>query len=114
MFDIYRNKRREPRVKLHTHVTVSGCDANGDLFTFDTVTVDVSPHGASFTMEDPMRCGSIIEFVTRDYTFRTRAVVRSVDRDRATGNVIVGVEYLDEAKNPVVIWTTPSARPVQS
>ena len=114
MFDVYKNKRREPRVKLHTHVTVSGHDANGDLFTYDTVTVDVSPHGASFTIDNAMRCGSIVDFVTRDYTFRTRAVVRSVDRDRATGNVIVGVEYLDEATNPVVIWATPSARPIQS
>ena len=114
MLDVYKNKRREPRVKLHTHVTVSGCDANGDLFTCETVTVDVSPHGASFVIESPMRSGAIVDFSTRDYRFQTRAVVRSVDRDRATGNVIVGVEYLDEAKNPVVIWTTPSARPVQS
>jgi PilZ domain-containing protein len=114
MFDVYSNKRREPRVKLHTHVTVSGCDANGDMFTCDTVTVDVSPHGASFMIESPMRCGSIVDFSTRNYQFRTRAVVRAVDRDRATGNVIVGVEYLDEAKNPVVIWDTPAARTAQS
>jgi hypothetical protein len=114
MLDVYRNKRREPRVKLHTHVTVSGCDANGDLFACDTVTVDVSPHGASFVIENPMRCGAVVDFSTRNYKFQTRAVVRSVDRDRATGHVIVGVEYLDEAKNPVVIWTMPEAKAVRS
>ena len=114
MFDVYKNKRREPRVKLNTHVTVSGRDANGDPFAYDTVTVDVSPHGASFMIENPMRCGTIVDFITRDYTFRSRAVVRSVDCDRSTGNVIVGVEYLDEATNPLVIWAPPSARPLQS
>ena len=114
MLDVYSNKRREPRVKLHTHVTVSGCDANGDLFTYDTITVDVSPHGAAFAIESPMRFGTILDFATRDYTFRTRAIVRSIDRDRATGNAIVGVEYLDEATNPVVIWAPPAARQVRS
>ena len=108
MFDVYQNKRHEPRVKLHTHVIVSGCDANGEKFLCDTVTVDVSPHGASLALDHPMRCGDVVEFVARDYMFHTRAVVRSVDQDRTTGTTIVGVEYLDAARNPIVIWNPPS------
>jgi hypothetical protein len=114
MFDIFKNKRREPRVKLHTHVTVSGSDANGEIFSYDTITVDVSPHGASIALETPIRCGTIVDFMTRGYEFRTRAVVRSVEPDRKTSLLIVGVEYLDEATNPIVIWAKPSRRRVDS
>lgn len=115
MFDVFQNKRREPRVKIHTHVTVSGHDANGVMFTCETVTVDVSPHGAALAINHPVRCGTILDFATRNYSFRTRAVVRSVEHDRASGGVIVGLEYLDDLTNPVVIWSRPeSDRPPRS
>ena len=104
MFDMYKNKRREPRVKLHTHVTISGRDANGERFHCETVTVDVSPHGASLAIDYPVGQGEVVDFATRDYSFHTRAVVRSVERDRITGSTVVGVEFLDDARNPLVIW----------
>jgi hypothetical protein len=104
MFDVYQNKRREPRVRLHTRVTLSGRDTNGEKFLCETVTVDVSPHGASLAVDHPLSQGEIVDFATRDYSFHTRAVVRSVERDRTTGTTVVGVEYLDDARNPVVIW----------
>lgn len=104
MYDLFKRKRREPRVKLNTSITVSGKDANGQAFSCDTATADVSPHGASFTLDVPIRCGAIVEFRTRNYNFNVRAVVRTVEVDVVAGCSVVGVEYLDEATNPVVIW----------
>lgn len=104
MLDVYNNKRREPRVKIHTRVIVAGCDANGDDFRAETTTVDVSPHGASVCLEQNLVRGSVVEFATQGYSFRTRAVVRAIDRDHESGSHLVGLEYLDDAVNPVVIW----------
>lgn len=114
MYDVFKNKRREPRVKLHTRVTVSGSDANGARFTCDTVTVDVSPHGAAVAVEGSMRRGAVVDFRTRDYEFHTRAVIRTVDVDRESGRSIIGIEYLDEVTNPVIIWMHPSTQGVES
>ena len=108
MLDVYWNKRLEPRVRLHTHVAISGRDANGEKFHCETVTCDVSPRGASLALEHPMRCGEIVNFVARDYPFHTRPIERPVERDRETGRIVIGVEYLDDARNPVVIWSRPA------
>jgi len=110
MFDVYRMKRREPRVKLNTRVEITGYDDRGTYFAFTTKTVDVSPHGASVHLESPIPAGTEVSFIAQDYDFRTRAVVRSVDIDRATGFTTVGVEYLDESTNPIVIWKTARHR----
>ena len=104
MLDVFKSKRREPRIKLHTKVIVTGRDANGEIFSAETVTVDVSPRGASLMLTSPLSCGTVVNFSTRDYVFSTRAVVRSVEIDRVSGGSLVGVEYLDDSRNPVVIW----------
>jgi len=109
MLDVYQNKRREPRVKIHTRVTVSGEDKAGNRFSIDTITVDVSPHGASVCLEQALERGTVVEFATQSYTFRTRAVVRTVDADRSSGTHVVGLEYLDDHVNPVVIWRSPGS-----
>lgn len=113
MFNVFLAKRREPRVKLNTHVTVSGRDAYGETFSCETVTMDVSPHGASLTIDRTVRCGTVVDFRTRDYEFRSRAIVRTVDMNRETGASTVGIEYLDEATNPVVIWSLPTVSSVE-
>jgi hypothetical protein len=110
MYDVFKGKRREPRVRLNTAVTVTGLHANGEAFSYDTITVDVSPGGAAVRIAGSIACGTIVDFATRGYAFRTRAVVRSVEIDQVTGTSVVGVEYLDEARNPIVIWSPPSSR----
>lgn len=104
MLDVYNNKRREPRVKIHTRVIVAGSDSNGDDFRAETTTVDVSPHGASVCLDQSLVRGSVVEFATQGYAFHTRAVVRIIEADPLTGSFVVGLEYLDDAVNPVVIW----------
>lgn|SRR5262245_33515136 len=104
MLDVFTLKRREPRVKLHTHVIVTGRDANGDVFSAETVTIDVSPRGAALRLQSRVTMGTVLNFATRDYKFSTRAVVRSIENDRENGGSLVGVEYLDESRNPLVIW----------
>jgi hypothetical protein len=106
MADTSLNRRREPRVRIRTYVTVSGCSANGDLFTAHTKTLDVSPHGASVTLGVPMRVGATVDFRNDDGGFSTRAAVRCVKRDPTTGLSAVGLEYLGEATNPIVPWAS--------
>ena len=47
MIDVFKAKRREPRVRLNTRVVVTGRDVRGEIFSAETTTVDVSPRGAS-------------------------------------------------------------------
>ena len=111
MSDMSFNRRREPRVRIRTAVTVSGCSANGDLFTAHTKTLDVSPHGASVALGVPMRVGTTVDFRNDDGSFATRAAVRCLKRDPATGLSVVGLEYLGEETNPVVPWASAAGRP---
>lgn len=105
MIDVFKAKRREPRVRLNTRVVVTGRDARGEVFSAETTTIDVSPRGAALRLTTPLHLGEIVSFSTRDYAFSTRAVVRSVEIDRADGGALIGLEYLDESRNPVVIWS---------
>jgi hypothetical protein len=113
MVSVYSVKRREPRVKLNTSVvvTVPGDGAAGP--SFETTTIDVSPHGASVRLPEPLALGAVVRFAAKRYAFATRATVRSVAADRATGDYCVGLEYLDDV-NPIVGWPTGAGRPAAS
>lgn len=110
MVSVYTLKRKEPRVALVTHVTVTIPNENGAGTSVDTTTLDVSPHGASVRFEAPIALGSVVRFAAIRYRFATRALVRSVARNQDDGGYSIGLEYLDEV-NPIVGWPTPVARP---
>jgi hypothetical protein len=110
MPDMSFNRRREPRVRIRTAVTISGCSANGDLFTAHTKTLDVSPHGASVALGVPMRVGTTVDFRNDDGNFATRAAVRCLKRDPVTGLSVVGLEYLGDKPNPVVTCAASATR----
>lgn len=103
--NVYSIKRREPRIRIRTGVVISGKDARGEVFTDECFTIDVSPHGASFTIERQLTHGTIVDFTAKNYAFKARAVVCGVSRDEAEGTWIYGVEYLDGARNPIVVWS---------
>jgi hypothetical protein len=110
MVSVYTIKRKEPRVKLSTPVTVTVADENGIGTTYETSTIDVSPHGASVRLTAPLAIGAVVSFAARRYSFVTRAVVRSAVHDRASGVYSVGVEYLDK-RNPIVVWGARGEEP---
>jgi len=112
MVSVYSIKRKEPRVKLRTRVTVtvSVSEADGISECFDTTTVDVSPHGASVSLEAPLPLGTVVHFAAQRYQFATRAAVRSITHDRTTGTYLVGIEYLDDVQNPIVVWQKSGPR----
>ena len=105
MVSVYAIKRKEPRVKLNTRVRITASHQTGAPETFDTVTLDVSPHGASVRSERSLPLGSVVQFAATGYPFVTRAVVRSVVPDRATGGFTIGLEYADDRTNPIVVWS---------
>ena len=102
--DIYLPRRAEPRVKLRTTLLVVGMRADGELFEERTTTLDVSPCGAAIATRGLLTRGDrvVVEAIT--YSFRARALVRSCVADDRTGGFVVGLEYLDGATNPIVIW----------
>ena len=104
MVSVYSLKRKEPRVKLSTRVTVTITVEGTGGVAVETTTVDVSPNGASIRLDEPLTVGSVVRFSAQRYAFTTRAAVRSVLPDRAAGGYLIGLEYLDE-KNPIVVWS---------
>jgi hypothetical protein len=106
MMNAFSARRREPRLKIQTPVRVSGRTLQGEPIAVETVTLDVSPRGASVAVERPIPKGTVVEFSARSYEFRTRASVRSVARDLRTGEIVLGLEFLDDARNPLVIWSS--------
>ena len=105
MNNIQSLKRKEPRVKLCTRVAVTV--TTGDACaSFETTTVDVSPHGAAIRFETTLPVGSVIRFAALKYPYSTRAAVRSVTPDRGAGGYLIGLECLD-GPNPIVV--TPRA-----
>lgn len=112
MDSIYAIKRKEPRVKLSTRVQITTYPKAGEKVSFETVTIDISPRGASIRSTVSLPVDSIITFAAVRYVFETRAAVRSIVPDRVDGGFIVGVEYLDNVTNPIVVWKKPSSAPV--
>jgi len=103
MVSVYSLRRKEPRVKLSTRVAVI-LTAETTSVSVETTTIDVSPHGASIRLDEPLAIGSVVRFAALRYPFATRAVVRSMLPDRAAGGYVIGLEYLDET-NPIVVWS---------
>ena len=103
MDSVYSLKRKEPRVKLVVRVTVTLPDGSGVGASFDTTTIDVSPHGASVCADAPIAPGTVVRFSAKRYPFATRALVRSVAHNQDADGYCVGLEYLDEL-NPIVGW----------
>jgi hypothetical protein len=108
MVSVYALKRKEPRVKLNTKVRITTIAEHGEGTSFETVTLDVSPHGASVHAEIALPLDSLVRFAATRYVFETRAVVRSVVPERSSGGYIIGLEYLDDSTNPIVVWKKAS------
>lgn len=104
MSHAYQERRREQRVHLRIRVHVEGLDADGELFSIDTKTFDVSPSGASLEMPFTLPIGNIVEVTSRRLAFTARAVVRHAYTDRSTKALVVGLEFLDGKQLPGVEW----------
>jgi hypothetical protein len=102
--NIFSAKRREPRVRLKTRVQIAGRTPENEAFCYETLTLDVSPHGASVLVEAPLPIGTEVTFSAVRYAFHARAVVRSVSLDQETGGCVLGLQYPDHERNPLVIW----------
>jgi hypothetical protein len=102
--NVYSIRRREPRVKLTTKALIIDDSVEGSSREIECVTIDLSPHGASVFTEEELPIGTVIHFRGIGYSFDARARIRSVAKDRASGKNILGLEYLDNSTNPLVIW----------
>jgi len=104
MLSAYAIKRREPRVALRTRISLTLSALNKSLTVLETTTTDVSPHGASVNLPTRLEPGTVVGFEAKSYAFVTRAVVRSVAPDPFDGGYSIGLEYLDQSTNPLVVW----------
>jgi hypothetical protein len=98
----FKDRRREPRVHLCVAVIVTGTDANEEVFSLTTRTIDLSPSGAGVLMDRFLPEDAVVKITATGYEFTTWAVVRSTRVDRDTNMPIVGFEYLDGVTNPIV------------
>jgi hypothetical protein len=100
----HNERRREPRLRLRIGLTIAGFDRDGEPFEIDTKTFDVSPSGAGVELPHSLAVGSVVDVTGNRIGFQARAVVRHNCTDRSTTNTIVGLEFLDGKKLPVVEW----------
>jgi hypothetical protein len=107
MVTVYALKRKEPRVKLCTRVEIVPVGVASGGQPFETVTLDVSTCGASVLSEVKLAVGSTVRITALRYAFQANALVRTVALDRTSDKYVLGLEYLDGAKNPIVVWQQP-------
>jgi PilZ domain len=55
-----KERRHEPRERCEFPIEVSGFDVEGEFFTEETTTVDVSPCGCSFLLRTPVESKSVV------------------------------------------------------
>lgn len=106
--DAFAVRRREPRVRLGTRALLLARSEDGRALELEGATIDLSPHGVAVTTHEPLPIGAVVKYLAVGYPFMARACVRNSSTDRVTGRVTLGLEFLDEARNPLVIWQEPS------
>jgi hypothetical protein len=91
-------RRRAPRHPLNMTLTVR-CNED-ETFVVSATTVDASASGAAIVLDRFIRLRSVVELSAGAAPPRVRAVVRSNRSDQTTGAPVIGVEYLDVARDP--------------
>jgi hypothetical protein len=106
--DAFAVRRREPRVRLGTRALIFGRAEDGRTLELEGATIDLSPGGVAVTTHVALPVGSVVKYVAIGYPFAARACVRNSSADRVTGRVTLGLEFLDDARNPLIIWRAPN------
>ena len=101
-------RRGDPETRLCAIRTIDGRDRDQRPFSVDTTTINLSPPGAIVLLDRPLYSGAVVDY-TASYGFRARARVTSIVMDAERGTYIVALEYLDNARIPVVVWPAEAA-----
>ena len=93
-------RRREARHPISVEVSLMGEDEQGEFFTLETSTVDLSARGAAVLVDRSVLPDTLVELTLQALAFSAWARVRSTRTDPASGAPVVGLEYLGGARNP--------------
>lgn len=103
MVDVYSNRRSEKRVPLRIGITIAGRDANEHQFVEETETENVSRTGACIITGHELRVGESLEISALQGNFRAHAVIQIMWIDNKDGRRRIGVKFLGEAKNWIIM-----------
>jgi PilZ domain-containing protein len=100
---VWKLRRGEPRVTLKFPVCLVGKD-NADMpFVEDTVTENVSRHGACVETAHAMEVGMMIQVSAFDQRFLAQARVAMIwSRKSPSGKFRVGLRFVDAHENWIV------------
>jgi hypothetical protein len=100
---VWKLRRGEPRVTLKFPVCLIGKDKADMPFVEDTVTENVSRHGACVETIHEMEVGMMIQVSAFDQRFLAQARVAMIwSRKSQSGKYRVGVRFVDAHENWIV------------
>jgi len=95
-----QDRRHEVRVLLKVPLVIEGVDIYGKPYREETVTEDVSVHGACIRTTNKLASqGSQLKISAVEFDFKAVAVVQILWLDDVDGVLKMGVEFTDSEDN---------------
>lgn len=102
MIDIWKVKRIEPRIALRLPVVLEGTDVDNTEFREETVTENVSKHGACLIVSHKLTVGNIVTITGSQGKFKSEAVVKGIWIDDTDRRTKIGIQFVGPVQNWVV------------
>jgi hypothetical protein len=100
---VWKLRRGEPRVTLRFPISLIGKDKDNKPFVEDTVTENVSRHGACVETVQEMEVGMLIQVSAFDQRFLAQARVAMIwSRKSQSGKFRVGVRFVEAHENWII------------
>ncbi len=100
--DMWKAKRREPRILLTIPVVIEGLDEHEAAFCEETVTENVSKQGACIVVDRILRLGTIITVAAFQGKFKCKGEIRAIWVDDNDRRKRIGVQFTEPTSNWVV------------
>ncbi len=97
--DQKKERRRDVRILLKVPLVIEGTDIDGMPFREETVTDNVSIHGACIRTRHRVAKGSRLKISAVNFPFKSTALVHLVWVDEVDGVLKMGIEFQDVGKN---------------
>ncbi len=101
--DPWKLRRGEPRVALRIPITLEGTNKIGERFVEETMTENVSSHGACVETANPLDVGAILMVLAFEQRFKAKATVAIVWSRKSLSNKFrVGLRFLEPNENWII------------
>ncbi len=93
------NRRSETRIPIKVPIKIEAVDVNGNFFTEETETENVSINGACIKISKKIPTGTKIKIIATKFPFAATAVVDVVWIDEIEGQLKMGIKFLEKKNN---------------